>query len=958
MCSNFASITLQTASGSFICVVPVAPHTFHIRVNRTGQFAEPSPLTRLGVALPPACPVNWHKEQDGDNLCVLTGEAELRLNRQTGSVLLQDASGHVLTRQTRPSYGGGDEGFGAQFALADDERIYGLGDQYDAPLMKRGCTLSMSLHGNRVHAPVPLLLSSGGWALLVDTDAEHTFDVGRTSPDEVTFHGKRGELAYYLIAGGSLTELLGKYIQLTGPSAMLPIWAYGLSFICNQQATARDMIEDALKFRREGIPCDMIGLEPTWMEGSFDYDTPVRWHPEKFYIPQWMPEGAHTFMGALSTMGFKLSLGLYLPKSTGYEAGSEADWPSAYNFLKPFVAQGVQGFKLCTDVPVQEQVRLSADSGEEDAEAGLTVAASISKVIQTGYALQTGKRPIVYTPVGYTGVHKYAAMWSGGRNQPHLSMLSLGLSGIPNMGVDMNLHKPGGIHFGFFQPWSKVNSWAYWRHPLLLDSDLLAVFKTYAKLRYRLLPYIYTAASVACRTGLPIARAMALAYPDDAEAVMLQNEYMFGDEFLVAVFTDEVYLPSGEWIDYWTGETFAGPSRLSYRTPPHAGGPLFVRAGAIVPMWPDMEHAGQRPTDRMELHLYPGSDRTYSLYEDDGETLGYLQGESAVTDIVCTHERGVYRIDIGPRTGWFRSMPERRQWDVVIHTRDKPAIVKVNGDVWREAAGGRKAPAPAHWSFYRRAGLLRLSLEETADGSQRHTRVELIDSAERDVRRSEPLPADSGKTNKTSSELEKELEIGLETGDEAKTLSALRRWWEVRMAAGRSPELLREHLLYMNGLYVRSIERKGRTLGEVLGEEPLPQYEPGADDEAAQAYDSLAEMAKRIVAYDNGQRGKTNEIIRRTTDIIRQELDLELSLQAVADRLHLNSSYLSRRFKKEVGLSFSDYVLEKKMELAKELLLAGSTVGATAERTGFKETSYFIRVFRKYWGVTPGEMKR
>lgn len=958
MCSNPDSITFQTASGSSICVVPVAPHTFHIRVNRTGLFEAPSPLTRLGIAVPPSSPVNWRSENTGDTVQLITDEAVLQLDRRTGSASLYDKSDNLLTRQTKPPYGGGADGFGAQFALSDDERLYGLGDQYDAPLMKRGCNISISLRGNRVHAPVPLLLSSNGWALLVDTDIEHEFDVGRSSPDELRFHGRRGELAYYLIAGGTLAELLGKQTRLTGPSVLLPLWAYGLSFICNQQAAARDLIEDALKFRREGIPCDMIGLEPTWMDRPFEYEAPVQWHPEKFYIPQWMPEGAHTFMGALKTMGFKLSLGLYLPESPSDRTGSDSIGSNWYDYLKPFVAQGVQGFKLCTSVPIQEQVRVPDAQEDEGAESALTIAGSIGKGVQEGYARQTGKRPIVYTPVGYTGVHKYAAMWSGGRNQPHLSVLSLGLSGIPNMGVDMNLHNPAGIHFGFFQPWSKVNSWAYWRHPLLLDADLLAVFKTYAKLRYRLLPYIYSAASVAARTGLPIARAMPIAYPEDAAAIPLQNQYMFGDEFLVAVFTDQVYLPGGEWIDYWTGDKYDGPAHLSYRTPPHAGGPLFVRAGAIVPMWPDMEHAGQKPPDRMELHLYPGSDRQYSLYEDDGVTLGYLSGESAVTDMVSTHERGGYQVEIKPRIGHFRDMPEHRHWNLFIHTRDKPAIVKVNGEPWREAAGARKDPAPALWSFNRRAGLIRLSIHETAAGSPLSTRLELIYSAEKETRRPEPQPAPYGsKARKTSGELEKELEIGLETGDEVKALSSLEQWWEVRTAGDRSPEDIREHWLYMNGLFVRSVERKGRTLSEVLGEEPSYRFQPGPDDGAGQAYETLAQMAKSIVEYDNKQRGRTNEIVRRATGIITQELDQELSLQAVADRLHLNSSYLSRRFKKEIGKSFSDYVLEKKMELAKELLLTGSTVNATADRTGFKEASYFIRVFRKYWGVTPGEMK-
>lgn len=953
---NSSSVTVETSTGSHLLIAPVAPYAFHIRVNRTGRFEKPAPLNRLGIIPTPETSIRFEIEDLGTRLQLNAEEASLQVDRLNGEVTLCNRAGTALTRQIKPPLRGGPGGFEVRFALLSEERIYGLGDQYDAPLMKRGCQISINLRGNRVHAPVPFLLSSKGWALLVDTDQEHEFDVGRSSPDELHIQGKRGELAYYLIAGGNLADLLRKYGELTGPSVLLPIWAYGLTFICNQQTTARDMIEDALKFRREGIPCDMIGLEPTWMDRPFDYESPVQWHPDRFYIPQWMPEGAHTFMGALQTMGFKLSLGLYLRDYAGTEnkRGYAESW---YEYLRPFVAQGVQGFKLGTKLPVQEQARIPAFADEGTEAASLMEPSIVSRDIQEGFAEQTGRRAMVYTPVGYSGIQKYAAIWSGGRQQPHLSMLNLGLSGIPHMSVAMNLHSPAGIHFGFFQPWTKVNSWAYWRHPLLLDPHLLGVFKTYAKLRYRLLPYIYSAANVAVRIGLPIARAMPIAYPDDAQAVSLQNQYMFGDDFLVAVFTDQVYLPDGEWLDYWTGERHTGPTTLTYGTPRHVGGPLFVRPGAILPMWPDMEYAGQQPPDRMELHLYPGSDREYTLYEDDGVSLDYKKGGFAETKIRCWYNRKGFTVEIGPQAGSYRNMPEQRSWEIVVHSLDMPAEVKVDGEECRKALGSRKDLLPGCWSFHRKTGTIRLVIVDTPESRLTPIRLELVYSAGREIRKSVTRQARIGSSRGTAGEMEKEIEIGLETGDLDKALSALEQWWKVRTAEANSMEEVREHWLYMNGLFVRSVERRGRTLSEVVEEDHLRESQLQPADRAEQAYGSLVRIAGLIVEYDNRQRGKTHEIVRQATDIIMQEINQELSLHAVADRLHLNSSYLSRRFKKEIGQSFSDYVLEKKMELAKELLLSGATVISTADHTGFKEPSYFIRVFRKYWGVTPGEMK-
>lgn len=950
-------ITVRTSAGFHIRIAPATSQAFHIRVNRTGDFQQPSPLERLGIAVPSAQPIHWSIEDREDDIRLTADGAALLIDRHTGKASLFDKTGNRLTGQEQPPYGGGEDGFGTQFTLSERERIYGLGDQFDTPLMKRGCTLSIRLRGNRVHAPIPFLMSSSGWGLLMDTDAAHQFDVGCSSPNELLISGKRGELAYYWIAGSTLAEMLAEQVRLVGPPTLLPIWAYGLSFICNQQTTARDMIEDALKFRREGIPCDMIGLEPSWMDRPFDYDAAVGWHPERFYIPEWMPEGAHTFMGALQTMGFKLSLGLPLPDDPDTDALSDGAW---YERLAPFVAQGVQGFKLCTSIPVHEQQRLDEDDEGQDEAASLTAASVIARSIQEGYARQTGKRPIIYTPVGYTGVHKHAAMWSGGRTKPYLSVLALGLSGITHMGVDMHLHNAEGIHFGFFQPWSKVNSWAYWRHPLLLDAELLAIFKRYAKLRYKLLPYIYSAASEAVRTGMPITRAMPLAFPDDPVAVPLQNQYMFGSELLVAVFTGQVYLPAGRWIDYWTGNHYIGPDWVSYQPSAEAGGPLFVRAGAIIPMWPDMAYAGVRPQDRLELHLYPGGDGEFVLYEDDGATLGYLHGESAETFIRCRMSGSDLMVEIGGRQGTYQGMSDIRRWELVIHTGDKPLAVKVNGEAWREAANARKEPTPYTWLYRRRPGLVRLLLDEATAGFREPHRIELrysLDKAERrpeeEDRQAERVPHARTALYK----LEKEIEIGLETGDAAKATAALEQWWKLRLAEGRTQEKLRAYLLYMFGLLTRSAERKGKAVHEALGEEHPDSFQPTPGQEAESTLAALTRMAGLVAAQDNRQRGQANEIVRRATDIIMRGLDGELSLQAVADTLHLNSSYLSRRFKKEIGMSFSDYVLEKKMELAKELLLAGSTVGAAAERTGFKESSYFIRVFRKYWGITPGEMK-
>jgi len=234
-----------------------------------------------------------------------------------------------------------------------------------------------------------------------------------------------------------------------------------------------------------------------------------------------------------------------------------------------------------------------------------------------------------------------------------------------------------GIHSGFFQPWAQVNSWNYFRHPWLLGDELKPVFKDYDRLRYRLLPYIYSCAHVSNRTGMPIMRALPLEFPDDAATFELLNEYMLGPAFLIVAFNMETYLPEGTWIDYWTGERHVGPKRMTYAPPSNRGGGAFVRAGSVVPMWPVMDYVGQRAVDEITLDVYPGDSGSFVLYEDDGATYAYEDGDVAATVLDYSEDGAQRALRIGPREGSYDGMPPERAWLVQLHVEGEPdGVVK------------------------------------------------------------------------------------------------------------------------------------------------------------------------------------------------------------------------------------------------------------------------------------------
>jgi alpha-glucosidase len=227
---------------------------------------------------------------------------------------------------------------------------------------------------------------------------------------------------------------------------------------------------------------------------------------------------------------------------------------------------------------------------------------------------------------------------------------SLGLSGEPFVGADV-----GGF-FGrsdgelvtrwyeaaFLAPFCRnhKNREANDQEPWRFGKHYEDIIRKYLKLRYRLLPYLYTVLEEAHRTGVPMFRPLVLNYPDDPDTVALDDEVMVGDDLLLAPILRAgaearlVYLPEGTWIDYWSGTRYTGRTTIRVRAPLEMV-PLFVRAGAVLPLGPEMSFVGERATDPLTLEIYPDDAGAAhgALYEDDGGSPGYVKGAFRRTEI-------------------------------------------------------------------------------------------------------------------------------------------------------------------------------------------------------------------------------------------------------------------------------------------------------------------------------------
>lgn len=206
--------------------------------------------------------------------------------------------------------------------------------------------------------------------------------------------------------------------------------------------------------------------------------------------------------------------------------------------------------------------------------------------------------------------------------------------------------------------------------------------------------------------------------------------------------------------------------------------------------------------------------------------------------------------------------------------------------------------------------------------------------------------------------LEKALEIALDLADETKALEALQGLWNKILEPAETADEMHEAVLYLSSLFIRMIHKQGWMIKQVTGDDMVffQNVRLLASKEHTRAW--LVRIVGHICAYLQRQRRLTsNGLVRSILSIVDQEIDRDITLHTVADRLFVNSSYVSRLFKQETGVSFSAYVLERKMEQAKAILQEGGKVYDAARHVGYRDVSYFTKVFRKYWGINPGGLK-
>lgn len=641
---------------------------------------------------------------------VQTGEINVT-DRKTGRKYLQQAKANVTDGISRVVFN----------TISGDENWIGFGDQTRKRIYHRGFLADCNVRNVQSYIPVPYFMSTEGVGVLVNTTYHIVFDMAKTNPDQFFWQDKSGNIDYYVITGNNFHELIDRYTDLTGKPKLPPEWSFGLWYVCRTQANDHEAMSDALNFRREEIPCDVIGLEPGWMEKNYDYSINKDWSTDRFPFPEWVNRGPSSFVKAIKRMGFKMELWLCQDYDLSYEeerrigndllkprkdtVGNEnanaafdsdarlergavyldqftkRDEPW-FKHLEKFVKQGVSFFKQDGSNQVNFHPDRLWGNGMKDDEMHNLYPLMYSRQMYDGLKSTTNQRPVVFTVAGWTGFQAFSGTWTGdtgGTLATVGALCNTSIVGHSWSTVDMDVMSKEGIHFGYLAPWSQINSWTYYKMPWVQGEELLNIHKYYSRLRAKLIPYLYTWAQETTKTGWPLLRPLTLEYPSDKNCRENVHQYLLGRDIMIAAFNKQVYFPEGEWKDYWTGEVIKGKQEKMVSWPNNRGGGLYIRSGAIIPFGPLMQCRGEKPMDEITIYIFPDKkESVFNYYEDDGVSFDHLHSGYSTTPIKSQRSDDAVVVEIGKPNGNFKGMVSKRIWNVTLHADSKYAAVLCN----------------------------------------------------------------------------------------------------------------------------------------------------------------------------------------------------------------------------------------------------------------------------------------
>ena len=683
---------------------------------------------------------------DGNTLTVTTSGLRVDVSKTPFRVAFRKLDGTVWLTDTNATGfvstpNGSITNLSETFGMPIGEQFYGLGLVLGKPLSYRGQTRTLYnartgfSSGAMTDMAVPLMLSSKGYAVFVDNTFSQTWDFTLSSTTQWRALVTSGELNYYFIGANNPADALNRYTQITGTAPVPPRWALAYMQSRYGYRNWSQMYGALDAFRTNDLPCDTLILDLYW------YGTPsvmggLTWDPINFpnpssnltalaasgiktiniqeeYINNVNQPALSNFTAAaasgylvatnpqMTTPSIQSNSGFY--NTAGYVDYSN---PSArawwFSKIQPLYTAGIAGFWTDLGEPEQDTTTDYLYGGHRESEIHNVYSYLWHQGLAEGFASNyPNARLYILSRSGFAGDQRFGVgHWTNDTGADwttfaaHLNAIcNYGLSGLNYFGSDI-----GGFQgtptdelyvrwfqFGAFCPVFRAHGEdSKPTAPYEFDLFVQDHCRNASKLRYRLLPYVYTAARETFDTGMPICRALPLAFPSDTNVLVNGTQFMFGSNIMVAPVTAQgataqsVYLLSGKWIDLWGGQVLNAP--LTTNWPASMGQiPAFYRDNSITALGPYVESGQFDDGSQRGVRVYCSTNASYTLYDDDGASNGYRSNQFATTSISAATLSNTVAVNIGAAVGSYVGQPTQRAWQVELYCTNAVSNVVADG---------------------------------------------------------------------------------------------------------------------------------------------------------------------------------------------------------------------------------------------------------------------------------------
>ncbi|MBT0810585.1 glycoside hydrolase family 31 protein [Litoribacter ruber] len=678
------------------------PKTVRVQVSRSDEF-NPNPYSVVKAPVSEGFEVS----DGGSFLLLQTDYINVEINKTPFAITFKDQKGNIINQDDQAF---SVSWLGTEVTnykkLQENERFIGLGEK-TGNLDRSGNAytnwntdyFAYGTDDDPLYMSIPFYVGihdKGSYGIFFDNSHKTVFNFGASNNRFAYYSAEDGEMDYYFFHDAEVKGIISAYSDLTGRMQLPPKWALGYQQCRYSYYPDSEVLTLSQTFRDKKVPADVIYLDIHHMEKYkvFTFDG------EKFPDPKAMIQ-------TLKDRGFKVvvimdpgirteedyepyvdgkekDLFLKYPDDSIYEGQVWPGWCAFPDYTNPetrdwwaekmkfYTEAGVDGFWTDMNEPATwgqctpnlidfdfEGQKVSHRKARNIY--GMQMARSVKEGAEK---ISPDARPFVLTRAGFSGIQRYAAAWTGDNVASEDHMLagvrllnSMGISGIPFSGYDIGGFA-GDAAPSLYARWMSIATFAplFRAHSMINSNDaepwafgeeVEEISRNYIKLRYKLLPTIYSAFYRSTLTGLPLTESLAIQYSQDPNVFdsKFQDQYIFCDAFLVAPVKStrdiaKVYLPKGDWYYFFNDQHHKGGNPVFVESPLNYL-PVFVKGGSIIALQSETYHTGEKHDGILNLHFYKGKGETrYVHYEDDGISNGHKDGDFCKRIITLDSDSG------------------------------------------------------------------------------------------------------------------------------------------------------------------------------------------------------------------------------------------------------------------------------------------------------------------------------